>query len=105
MTPNPAADLYLDLMAKILTRYGFEGRNVTVHLGGRSYESYLWELIRGVLKDRDIRMVEPGQFDADDSRGRQGLAGGRRVDDRHEADAQHPPLRRERARRRTCPAT
>jgi O-methyltransferase len=64
VTPNPAADLYLDLMAKVLTRYGFEGRNVTVHLGGRSYESYLWELLRGVLKDRDIRMVEPGQFDA-----------------------------------------
>ena len=83
---NPAADLYLDLMAKVLTRYGFEGRNVTVHLGGRSYESYLWELLRGILKDRDIRMVETGEFDAATPRGRQGLAGRRRVDDRPEAD-------------------
>lgn len=60
---SPAVDLYLDLMAKILTRYGFEGSSSTVHLPGRSYESYLWELLRGTMKDRDLRLVEPGQFD------------------------------------------
>ncbi len=64
MTQNQAADLYLDLMARMLTRYDFEGRNVTVHLPGRSYESYLWELLRGALRGRDVRMVEPGEFDA-----------------------------------------
>ena len=36
MSPNPAADLYLDLMANVLTRYGFEGRNTTVTLPGGS---------------------------------------------------------------------
>ncbi len=65
-TSNPpsSADLYLDLMAKVLTRYGFEGRNVTVKLKSRSYESYLWDLVRGAMKGRDIRMVEAGEFDA-----------------------------------------
>ncbi|GAA4673726.1 TylF/MycF family methyltransferase [Nocardioides nanhaiensis] len=62
---QPATDLYLDLMAKVLTRYGFEGRNVTVQLGGRSYESYLWEMLRAQMKERDIRMVETGEFDAE----------------------------------------
>lgn len=62
-TPQPA-DLYLDLMAKMLTRYGFEGRNVTVKLPSRSYESYLWDLVRRAMKGRDVRMVEAGEFDA-----------------------------------------
>ncbi|WP_347565665.1 TylF/MycF family methyltransferase [Nocardioides sp. IC4_145] len=61
---NSAADLYLDLMAKMLTRYGFEGRNVTVKLPSRSYESYLWDLVRRAMKGRDVRMVEAGEFDA-----------------------------------------
>lgn len=64
MTTNPAADLYLDLIAKMLTRYGFEGRHVTVKLPARSYESYLWDLVRGAMKGRDVRMVEAGEFDA-----------------------------------------
>ncbi|WP_216656453.1 TylF/MycF family methyltransferase [Nocardioides marmotae] len=61
---TPATDLYLDLMAKMLTRYGFEGRNVTVKLPSRSYESYLWDLVVRSLKGRDVRMVEAGHFDA-----------------------------------------
>lgn len=63
MTASPAVDLYLDVMAKMLTRYGFEGRNVTVKLKSRSYESYLWDLVRGAMKGRDIRMVEAAEFD------------------------------------------
>lgn len=59
------ADLYLDLIAKVLTRYGFEGRNVTVKLPARSYESYLWDLMHRTLPGRDIRIVESGEFDAD----------------------------------------
>jgi len=62
---TPAVNLYLDLMAKILTRYGFEVSNVTVHLGGRSYESYLWELLKTSMGDRAVRLVEPGTFDAE----------------------------------------
>ena len=65
MPANPAIDLYLDLIAKMLTRYGFEGRNVTVKLAARSYESYLWDLTQKAMKDRDIRMVESGTFDAE----------------------------------------
>jgi len=61
---TPATDLYLDLMAKVLTRYGFEGRNVTVKLPPRSYESFLWDLVRGAMKGRDVRMVERGDFNA-----------------------------------------
>ena len=63
-TASPAVDLYLDVMAKMLTRYGFEGRNVTVKLRPRSYESYLWDLVHGAMKGRDVRMVEAGEFDA-----------------------------------------
>lgn len=65
MNATPAVNLYLDLMAKILTRYGFEGSNVTVHLPGRSYESYLWELLKSSLGGRDVRLSEPGEFDAE----------------------------------------
>lgn len=53
------------MMAKVLTRYGFEGRNVTVRFGPRSYESYLWNLVRIATRDRDIRVVETGDFDAE----------------------------------------
>lgn len=60
---SPAVDLYLDVMAKMLTRYGFEGRNVTVRFKPRSYESYLWNLVRLATRDRDIRVVESGGFD------------------------------------------
>lgn len=61
---TPGTDLYLDLMAKVLARYGFEGRNVTVKLPGRSYASYLWDLVRQELRGRDVRMVERGAFDS-----------------------------------------
>lgn len=61
---TPAVDLYLDVMAKMLTRYGFEGRNVTVKFNPRSYESYLWDLVRNQTRSRDIRIVEAGEFDA-----------------------------------------
>lgn len=61
---TPAVDLYLDVMAKMLTRYGFEGRSVTVKFNARSYESYLWDLMRNQTRNRDIRLVEAGEFDA-----------------------------------------
>lgn len=60
---GPAVDLYLSTMAKMLTRYGFEGRNVTVKFDARSYEGYLWNLVRNATRDRDIRVVEAGEFD------------------------------------------
>lgn len=61
---SAATDLYLGHMAKVLTRYGFEGRNVTVQLRGRSYELYLWNLVRNAMKgprhpDRRARRVRP----------------------------------------------
>jgi O-methyltransferase len=62
--PSPAVDLYLNSLAKMLTRYGFEGRSATVIFNPRSYESYLWDLVRQATPNRDIRMVEPGVFDA-----------------------------------------
>ena len=62
---SPAVGLYLDMMAKVLTRYGFEGRNVTVRFEPRSYEGYLWNLVRIATRDRDIRVVEAGEFDAE----------------------------------------
>lgn len=65
LTQHPAADLYLDIVAKMLTRYDFEGRNVTVKFDSRSYESYLWELMRRATKGRDIRIVEAAEFDAE----------------------------------------
>lgn len=64
-TDSEAAGLYLDLIAKMLTRYGFEGRNVTVRFEPRSYEGYLWNLVRVATRDRDIRVVETGEFDAE----------------------------------------
>lgn len=62
MTQSASADLYLDLIAKMLTRYGFEGRNVTVMPAGGSYESYLWELLQSAMPGRRVRLVEPGEF-------------------------------------------
>lgn len=64
MTEHSAIDLYLDLMAKILTRYGFEGRNVTVTFPSHSYPSYLWRLLRAEFGEHDVRLVEQGEFDA-----------------------------------------
>ncbi|WP_370249113.1 TylF/MycF family methyltransferase [Nocardioides sp.] len=65
LATGPAVDLYLTTMAKMLTRYGFEGRNVTVKFPGRSYEGYLWNLLRIATRDRDVRIVESGEFDAE----------------------------------------
>jgi O-methyltransferase len=63
MDESPGTALYLDLMAKILTRYGFEGRNLTVKLQSSSYASYVWDVMRGELAGRDVRLVERGTFD------------------------------------------
>jgi hypothetical protein len=65
VTPQPAVALYLDLMAKVLTRYGFEGRNASVNLPGGSYESYLWQLTTSAMPGRQVRLVEPGEFNAE----------------------------------------
>jgi O-methyltransferase len=64
MPSSPATDLYLDLMAKVLTRYGFEGRNVTVKLPMLSYPRFVWDALRAALPNRDIKLVEAGEFDA-----------------------------------------
>ena len=62
MTSPASANLYLDLMAKVLTRYNFEGRNKSVTLPGGSYESYLWQLLVAADPDRQLSIVEPGEF-------------------------------------------
>ncbi|WP_372735993.1 TylF/MycF family methyltransferase [Nocardioides sp.] len=64
MVEPSGADLYLNLIAKVLARYGFEGRNATVKLAARSYPDYLWSMLRGALPDRDVRIVEAGEFNA-----------------------------------------
>jgi len=64
MTQDGATDLYLDLIAKVLARYGFEGRTSTVNLPRRSYSSYLWDMILTDLQGRDLRMVERTEFDS-----------------------------------------
>lgn len=64
-SPHPTVDLYLDIIARMLTRYDFEGRNVTVKFDARSYESYLWELLRRAVKGHDVRVVEAAEFDAE----------------------------------------
>lgn len=65
MASTPAIDLYLDLVAKVLTRFGFEGRNVTVTLDAGTYESYLWELLHSAMPQRQVRLVEPGELHAE----------------------------------------
>jgi O-methyltransferase len=65
VTAHPSTALYLDLMAKVITRYGFEGHHVTVMPDLHSYEYYLWELVRQAMPGRDIRLVETGEFRAD----------------------------------------
>jgi len=65
VTAHPSAELYLDLMAKVITRYGFEGHHVTVMPNLHSYEYYLWELVQQAMPGRDIRLVETGEFRAD----------------------------------------
>jgi hypothetical protein len=62
---EPAVGLYLDLMAKILTRYGFDGRQVPVILGAGTYERYLWEMLQDALVDRQVGLVEEGEFRAE----------------------------------------
>ncbi|MGH3452696.1 MAG: TylF/MycF family methyltransferase [Haloechinothrix sp.] len=63
MTEKSPCDLYLDLMAAVLTRYGFEGSNVTVKLPTESYPAYLWDMLRGELRGRPVRLMEQGRFD------------------------------------------
>lgn len=65
LSDSPAAGRYLDVMARMLTRYGFEGRNATVSFGARSYPAYLWTLLQQAMKGHDIRVVERGGFDAE----------------------------------------
>ena len=65
MGKEAAADLYLDLMAKVLTRYGFDGRQVPVILGAGTYDRYLWEMLQDSLVDRRVGLVEKGEFRAD----------------------------------------
>ena len=63
MSGTDSSDLYLNLLARVLTRYGFEGRNKSVTLPGGSYESYLWQLVLSADADRQLSIVEPGEFD------------------------------------------
>src|SRR3954464_5575961 len=52
-------------MAKVLTRYGFEGHHVTVMPNLHSYEYYLWKLVQQAMPGRDVHLVETGEFRAD----------------------------------------
>ncbi|MBS45055.1 MAG: macrocin O-methyltransferase [Nocardioides sp.] len=62
LAAGPAVERYLDLTARMLTRFGFEGRSLTVKLPRRSYEAYLYGLLQKATKDRDVRLVEAGEF-------------------------------------------
>lgn len=64
MAQRTASDLYLDLMASVLTRYGFEGTNTTVSVSNRSYAGYLWDMLRDELGGGSVRLVKRGEFDA-----------------------------------------
>jgi Macrocin-O-methyltransferase (TylF) len=62
---HPSVDLYLDLMTKVLTRYGFDGKKVPVIVGAGSYERFLWEMLQDSLVDRRVGLVEDGEFRAE----------------------------------------
>jgi O-methyltransferase len=65
VTSASASDLYLDLMAKILTRYGFEGHSSTIKLPGNTYGGYLFRLLVKALRRDDVRLVGESEFQAD----------------------------------------
>jgi O-methyltransferase len=64
MPEDGARERYLDLLERILTRYGFEPSQKRVMLPYRTYAVYLWNLLEAELPDRDIRLVEAREFDA-----------------------------------------
>jgi hypothetical protein len=62
VTSTGAPELYLDLMSKILTRYGFEGHSTSVKLPGNTYGSYLHKLLVKALGRDDVRLVGRSEF-------------------------------------------
>lgn len=64
MAEQTASDLYLDLMAAVLTRYGFEGSNTTVNVPTGSYASYLWDMLADELGNGSVRLTRTGKFNA-----------------------------------------
>jgi len=65
VTSSSASEAYLDLMPKILTRYGFEGHSTTIKLPGNSFGSYLYKLLVKELRRDDVRLVGDTEFRAD----------------------------------------
>ncbi|MGH3466834.1 MAG: TylF/MycF family methyltransferase [Thermocrispum sp.] len=64
MAEPTARDLYLDLIAAVLTRYGFEGSSTTVTVPTGSYSAYLWDMLRDEVGGGSVRLVKGGNFDA-----------------------------------------
>ena len=55
---------YLDLLEKMLTRYGFEGSQKRLVLPHRTYSVYVWHLLQAELANRNVSLVEAADFDA-----------------------------------------
>jgi O-methyltransferase len=64
VSDKETCEFYLDLLEKILTRYGFEGKQKLLVLPHRTYAVYLWNLLEAELPDRDVALVEAAKFDA-----------------------------------------
>jgi O-methyltransferase len=64
MSDIAAQERYLNLLERMLTRYGFEGSHQRLRLPQRTYALYLWNLLEAEVSDRDVRLVEATEFDA-----------------------------------------
>jgi O-methyltransferase len=64
MSDLAVQDHYLNLLERMLTRYGFEGSHQRLTLPQRTYALYLWNLLEAEVSDRHVMLVEATEFDA-----------------------------------------
>lgn len=57
--------LYLDLLARVLTRYGFDSGRLPVTLPAGSYPAYLFDLVRAELEPQRLSVTVDQTFDPD----------------------------------------
>jgi O-methyltransferase len=57
------AERYLDLLERMLTRYGFESSYERLNVAPRTYAAYLWELLREEVSGRDVVLVDRSPID------------------------------------------
>lgn len=62
LPPEPAT-LYLDLLARVLTRFDLECGHREFRTSPESYDAYLLELLMASAGRRDLALVEPAPFD------------------------------------------